>query len=143
MSLQDNQGWGEDVNIGQQLADVLLSACGRLGYELASVAGAAASFVGVAGRLTATYVPRDGDLALRLRPEGADHDIDLVLYLRACDIDLPDVLRYAVAESAANALEIARAFANQTEALQDLLAGDPREVQRALALRWWDVPLPS
>lgn len=94
------------------------------------------------GRLTVTYVPPDGDLALCFRPEGAGHDVDLPLYLRAWHSDLPDILEYGVAESAANALENARAFASRADALRDLLAGDPREVQRALALRWWDVPLP-
>jgi hypothetical protein len=87
----------------------------------------------------ARYVPRDGELAVRVIRSDTGDRFDLLLYLRAVKSSPVIALGDAVAESVNDAVRIAHEYAKAIPDAAGLLIGDPVEVERARGLRWWNV----
>lgn len=130
-------GWDEE-DVTAQLAARVGPAIEPLGFELRTVGPGNVAYRSANAWLTVRYVPRDGDLDVRLAPDDGG-SIDLKLYLAASFPVLTPRLLRAI-ESAHQALELAEDVAHVLPAVADLLAGDPERLRVARSLRWWAVP---
>lgn len=128
---------------GPEFAEALLAELGpgleALGLHLVDVLDDGVRFDGARVGFEARYVPRDGELAVRVLPHETDERLDLLLYLRAIRSDVAIRLGEAVAEWSDAALRIARQVADALPEASKLLTGDPHELARARELRWWNV----
>lgn len=127
------------ITVGDAVEAAFSPVLGPLGFRVVERVAEGRRFEGPAAYVNAAYVWRDGDLQVTIEPRDGGERIWLPLYLEEIGSEVSARIGNGVAESEEQAIEQAPIYAAGLREATRLLSGDEAEIERARAMRWWDL----
>ncbi len=127
------------MTVGDAVEEAFSPILGALGFRVVERVDEGRRFEGRAAYVNAAYVWRDGDLQVTIEPRDGGERIWLALYLEQIGSEVSARIGNGVAESEEQAIEEAPIYATGLREATKLLSGDAAEIERARAMRWWDM----